>query len=163
MSELSSILCHGREQAGLSLAQISVTTRIPVRSLESLEQDRWSDLPQPVYVRGFVVAYCRAVGVSEAPALQALPKALDRRPEPSALSMVTRGESILHPFSSLGSHSSSTHLAYVAIILVFTVGLLLAVFAMGRETGPSDLSRAVESPRSSWTMPSGPLPTGTRP
>ena len=163
MSELSTYLCHGREQAGLSLAQVSSTTRIPVQSLEALEQERWSALPQSVYVRGFVVSYCRAVGVSEAPALRELPRSLENRPESSALSVKTRGDSILYPQASIGRRPSSAHLAYLAIILVFAVGVLLAIFAMGHKTGSSDLSRAVDTPRSSWTLPGDAPPANIRP
>jgi len=156
MMDVSSYLCNAREQAGMSLAQVAAVTRIPLQSLESLEQGRWSALPQPVFVRGFVTAFCRAVGVPEAPALDALPKAA--RPEPGVAlsSVVTRGEAVLRPYSPSGARPSSTNVAYLAIVLVFVVGLLLAVFAMGRKTSPADLSRAVSPPTSPWSVPDSP-------
>jgi transcriptional regulator with XRE-family HTH domain len=52
-----------RELLGMSLEEISRATRIPVLSLERLEADRFDDLPGEVFVRGFLRAYARTVGI----------------------------------------------------------------------------------------------------
>ena len=52
-----------REQVGVSLRDISTRSKVGVRYLEYIEQDRHRDLPAPVYLRGFVQEYARAVGL----------------------------------------------------------------------------------------------------
>jgi cytoskeletal protein RodZ len=52
-----------RETRRLSLEEVSSTTRIPRKTLESLEHDRFEDLPSGVFVRGFIKAYASAVRI----------------------------------------------------------------------------------------------------
>lgn len=52
-----------REARGLSLRHIAMVTKIGVRFLEYIEQDRFDFLPAPVYLRGFLQEYARLVGI----------------------------------------------------------------------------------------------------
>jgi flagellar biosynthesis protein FlhG len=52
-----------REQVGVSLREISTRSKVGVRYLEYIEQDRHRDLPAPVYLRGFLQEYARVVGL----------------------------------------------------------------------------------------------------
>ncbi len=52
-----------RELRGMSVEEVARATRIPLASVERLEADRFDDLPGEVFVRGFLRAYARAVGV----------------------------------------------------------------------------------------------------
>lgn len=54
-------LRDARTQAGLSLDEVAAATRIPKVSLARLEEGRHDLLPAPVFVRGFIRAYARAV------------------------------------------------------------------------------------------------------
>lgn len=56
-------LRRARLARGLDLDRISTTTKISIRYLRALEDDRHHDLPANVYVRGFVSAYARCVGL----------------------------------------------------------------------------------------------------
>lgn len=58
-----------RERRGISLEEISRGTRIPTRFLEALEAERFEALPAPVFTRGFIRAYCQALGDSGEEAL----------------------------------------------------------------------------------------------
>jgi cytoskeletal protein RodZ len=60
---IGQVLKHEREERRLSIEEVSSTTRIPRRTLESLEQDRFEDLPSGVFVRGFIKAYASAVHI----------------------------------------------------------------------------------------------------
>ena len=60
---IGQVLKHEREERRLSLEEVSSTTRIPRRALESLEEDRFEDLPSGVFVRGFIKAYASAVDI----------------------------------------------------------------------------------------------------
>jgi len=52
-----------RERLGLGLDRIADTTKISPSYLRFIEEERFDDLPAPVYVRGFVVAYAEAMGL----------------------------------------------------------------------------------------------------
>lgn len=47
-----------RESKGSSLEDMARSTRVGIRHLEALEDERLADLPSPVFVRGFIRAYC---------------------------------------------------------------------------------------------------------
>lgn len=52
-----------RETRGVSLGHIAAVTKIGVRFLEYIEQDRFAYLPPPVYLRGFLHEYGRLLGL----------------------------------------------------------------------------------------------------
>ena len=52
-----------RESRGISLREIAVSSKIGLRFLEYIEEDRFSLLPPAVYLRGFLLEYARALGV----------------------------------------------------------------------------------------------------
>jgi curved DNA-binding protein CbpA len=52
-----------REARGMSLRHIAAVTKIGVRYLEYIEEDRFAFLPAPVYLRGFLLEYARLVGL----------------------------------------------------------------------------------------------------
>lgn len=60
---IGGLLKSERETRDLSIEEVSSTTRIPRRTLESLEDDRFEDLPSGVFVRGFIKAYASAVDI----------------------------------------------------------------------------------------------------
>ena len=72
MDELGRYLRAAREAAGLSIEQLSRETRIPIRTLEGLEEGLREGLPERVFLRGFVQAVCRCCAVDPGPALELL-------------------------------------------------------------------------------------------
>ena len=46
-----------REAKGSSLEDMARSTRVGIRHLEALEEERLADLPSPVFVRGFIRSY----------------------------------------------------------------------------------------------------------
>ena len=65
-----SLLKQAREQAGLSLDQVSSQLRMPARVLQSLENEDWQKLGAPVFVRGQLRSYARLLKVDIEPYLQ---------------------------------------------------------------------------------------------
>lgn len=57
------LLRRVRESQGLSLADISRLTKIPLQHLHSIEEDAFHRLPAPVYVRGYVGELARQLGL----------------------------------------------------------------------------------------------------
>ncbi|MCA9613799.1 MAG: helix-turn-helix domain-containing protein, partial [Myxococcales bacterium] len=54
-----------RELRAVSLEEIAQTTRIPLKVLRDLENDRHEQLPGDVFVRGFLRSYSRALGLDD--------------------------------------------------------------------------------------------------
>jgi hypothetical protein len=52
-----------REGKGIGLREISLRSKVGVRFLEYIEQERHALLPAPVYLRGFLREYARALGL----------------------------------------------------------------------------------------------------
>ncbi len=63
MSSVGSYLRDLRTQRGVSLEEISRATRVLTQYLEALESDAFEALPAPVFTKGFIRAYCQALGI----------------------------------------------------------------------------------------------------
>lgn len=150
MTDLGTYLVSGREQAGMSATDISQVTRIPIGSVQALEQERWNDLPETAFIRGFLVNYCRTVGLDDGPALETLANVVrDRRqtekkhpvpePGPANLLVSSRSKSLLN-------------WTYMTILIVFALGILIALLLS--ETGRTEgVSLSNPGPASSLVAP----------
>lgn len=67
------MLRAAREAAGLHIAALAVSLKVPVRKLEALESDQYDKLPDAVFVRALAGSVCRALKVDPAPILARLP------------------------------------------------------------------------------------------
>ena len=78
-----------REKRNITLDQISVSTKIGIRMLQALEEDKFNQLPGGIFNKGFVRAHSRFLGLDEdqtiADYLQASGDALPASTEPAAL------------------------------------------------------------------------------
>jgi cytoskeleton protein RodZ len=63
MSALGTYLSHLREERGLSIEELARVTRVAPRYLEALERDDFTELPAPVFTKGYIRAYCQALDV----------------------------------------------------------------------------------------------------
>jgi hypothetical protein len=63
MFELGSSLREARVRRGTELAQVAAETRIRMRYLQALEDERFELLPDPVYAKGFLRAYADYLGL----------------------------------------------------------------------------------------------------
>lgn len=76
MAGIGEQLRAGREAGGLTIAEISRETGVPPHFLEALEREQFYELPDPVYVRGFIRTYSRFVGIEAATLIEQLPDEL---------------------------------------------------------------------------------------
>ena len=58
-------LRQAREERGVELSDVEVATKIRVKFLAAMEEDRWGDLPAPAYARGFLDIYARHLGLDQ--------------------------------------------------------------------------------------------------
>ncbi len=68
------LLRNAREAAGLHIAALAVSMKVPVKKLEALEADRADLLPDAVFVRALASSVCRALKIDSAPVLELLPQ-----------------------------------------------------------------------------------------
>jgi cytoskeletal protein RodZ len=63
MESIGRYLRRERELRQVSLEELSLTTRIPLKMLHHIEGDRFDLLPGEVFARGFLRSYARALGM----------------------------------------------------------------------------------------------------
>ncbi|HFE44162.1 MAG TPA: hypothetical protein ENJ18_01535 [Nannocystis exedens] len=98
-----------RLRRAMTLDEVSAKTKIPRSSLEALEEERWSALPGPVFVKGFLRCCARALEIDDQVVLDLLYEQerakmhAEREPEPPMPTI--RGRDL--PGSRMGSQHSS--------------------------------------------------------
>lgn len=68
------LLRRARESTGLHVAALAVSLKVPVRKLEALEEDRWDQLSDAVFVRALASSVCRSLKIDPQPILERLPQ-----------------------------------------------------------------------------------------
>lgn len=120
------LLREAREAAGLHIAALAVSLKVPVRKLEALEADRLDLLPDAVFVRALASSVCRTLKMDPAPVL-------DRLPQTAAPRLIRDSGGINTPFrapsdgrnpSWLDQLSKPVFLAVFALLL----GALVLIF-----------------------------------
>lgn len=132
---IGGLLKSERETRDLSIEEVSSTTRIPRRTLESLEDDRFEDLPSGVFVRGFIKAYASAVDID---ANEVLARFDERQPRTT----------VTPPLTSIHSRRSYGWLLAVTVATLFAI--IVATFVMVRrapaQNDPIELSSVLPCP-----------------
>jgi cytoskeletal protein RodZ len=84
LAELGDRLQRLRQEQQISLEKIAAVTMIPVRTLSAIEAGNLGQLPEPVYIQGFIRRYADAIGINGAEFASAFPTRsnfkLSRRP-----------------------------------------------------------------------------------
>ena len=62
---VGALLKRERERLGLSRERIAETIRIRTQLVQAIENEAWNSLPPPVFVRGFLRSYAKALGLSQ--------------------------------------------------------------------------------------------------
>jgi cytoskeleton protein RodZ len=62
---IGQVLRKTRRARGLELSEVERATKIRVKFLQAMEEDRWEELPAPVYARGFLEIYARYLGLDD--------------------------------------------------------------------------------------------------
>lgn len=68
------LLRRAREAAGLHVAALAVSLKVPVRKLEALEEDRYDLLTDAVFARALASSVCRTLKIDPQPVLNRLPQ-----------------------------------------------------------------------------------------
>ncbi len=133
MDSIGAFLRREREVRQVSLEELVQITRVPLRMLQRIEDDRFDELPGEVFARGFLRSYARALGLD---AERVLSQYADGRkvetkvPAPLLSSVQTpeRGRRF------------GIAIALVILVILFTLALSIVLNARHRNT-PLELSR----------------------
>lgn len=119
------LLREARLKAGVHLAVLSVTLKVPVRQLEALEADELDPSKGPVFYRGLASSVCRHLQTDAAPILALLPQTtahlqpLVRSVQPLASEGSVRISSV--PWGRM----LSSQVVWLAALLLFLTGAFL--------------------------------------
>lgn len=113
-----------REAKGSSLEDMARSTRVGIRHLEALEEERLADLPSPVFVRGFIRAYCSFLRESPEAALGHYQELAGER---------AAAEAAITPPRPRNTGVSGSVLLGVALLLVLGIGLAVLNLTVKRE------------------------------
>ncbi len=65
MESPGSYIRRERELRGISLTAVHEATRVPLNNLKALEEDRFSSLPHRAFIKGYLKAVCKYLGLDE--------------------------------------------------------------------------------------------------
>lgn len=149
------LLRRAREAAGLHVAALAVSLKVPVRKLEALEADRYDLLTDAVFARALASSVCRALKTDPQPVLE-------RLPQTAAPRLIQVGEGINAPFRApsdgaapnwLEHLNRPVFLAVFALLLGALVLILLPTAQWERGTAPVAGSQATPEPSVAANLP----------
>jgi cytoskeleton protein RodZ len=139
MASVGACLRELREKRGVTLEEIARGTRIALPYLRALEADDFAALPEPVFTRGFIRAYCQVVGAPADAALAAYDTrdgwVPPRGPVESARAVMARRQ------------LRATLVASAALVVVLGAALFAITVALQATREPPAAPVATESPR----------------
>lgn len=136
MESVGQYLRRHREARHMSLEEVARATRVPIASMERLEEDLFDELPGEVFVRGFLKAYAQAVDIPTDEVL-ARYTASRRMAWVTPLPLVT-------PSRPTRSGRFGVAIAFVLLLFLFALALSIVLKPRSHDM-PQELSRVSPS------------------
>jgi cytoskeleton protein RodZ len=141
------LLKQARQAKGLHIAALAASIKVAQRKLESLEADRFNELPDATFTRALAQTVCRSLKIDAAPVLALLPPASGARFD-------QMGEGINAPFRDRPGRGEPTDWARVlaspaiwgpALVLIAAAGVyfLPSSFLSGLQFNPKSTAPVV--------------------
>lgn len=161
-AEVGAVLRAARLKRGASLEAVAQQTRIPKRYLEALENDRFSEFPAIVYLRGFMKEYCEHLDLDfsalwakiEAPAEAEAPA----KTAPAAKAPAARAHTTAVKSHSPAAHAPEQHAepsssgGLVGIVMAVAAIVGLGIW-LGGSRAPQSAAETETTPRVLMPMP----------
>lgn len=137
------LLKSAREAAGLHIAALAVSLKVPVKKLEALEADRLDLLPDAVFVRALASSVCRSLKMDAT-------EVLSRLPQSSAPRLNHQDKGINAPFrapSDGPGPSLWTQISRPAVLggLLLLLGALVLIFFPAVQPGSGEGQSVAET------------------
>jgi len=100
LKNIGTYLRHCREEQEKSIEEIALKTFISLRSLKALEAGRCEELPEPVFVQGFIRRYAETLNLDSTRLLQSFATEVVPQPSDSADSQAENSD---HPDFAIAS------------------------------------------------------------
>lgn len=158
MGSFGDKLRREREMRGITLAEMSESTKISTRHLESLEKEDFSSLPGGVFNKGFVRAYARFLGIDEDEAVADYAALANETPPPEDKFPLDIHE---QPNRELNPKKSNFPLIFAIAALI---GVLLGytAWSKNKKIHPA-IQETVSAASTVIQEPASPAPTGQDP
>lgn len=73
LTEIGTFLQNLRTKKGMSLEEIATKTMVQQRFLDAIEKGDYEQLPEPLYIRGFIRRFAEALGIDGVPISESFP------------------------------------------------------------------------------------------
>jgi cytoskeleton protein RodZ len=135
MPEIGSTLREARMHARIDVSEIEAQTKIRAKYLRALENEEWSLLPGPTFVKSFLRTYAQALGL-DGKALVEEYRLHHERPSEAALEpIVSTPQSARARVRVPGARPSRAYMAVVGVIAVVIVLLIVGLVSGGGSGG----------------------------
>jgi cytoskeleton protein RodZ len=134
-------LRSARTERGTELIEAERVTKIRVKFLEAMEEDRWEDLPGPPYTRSFLSSYAHFLGLDEEEILDRYKREAEPPEHLEAIpSKVIQSGSLTPPRSV-----RPTALVIAGLVVVILLGVVIGVSVGGSGGGSGEQKKGQKS------------------
>jgi cytoskeleton protein RodZ len=145
MSEIGATLREARMRARIDVSEIEAQTKIRAKYLRALENEEWSLLPGPTFVKSFLRTYAQALGL-DGKALVEEYRLHHERPSEAALEpIVSTPQSARARVRVPGARPSRAYMAAVGAVAVVIVLLIVGLLSGGGGSSSKHPSTAAAS------------------
>jgi cytoskeleton protein RodZ len=135
MPEIGSTLREARMHARIDVSEIEAQTKIRAKYLRALENEEWSLLPGPTFVKSFLRTYAQALGL-DGKALVEEYRLHHERPSEAALEPIVSTPQSARPRVRVpGAGPSRLYMAAVGVVAVVIVLLIVGLVSGGGNGG----------------------------
>ena len=163
MAALGERFRAARETRGLSLSDVSEQIRIRSVYLAAIEEENWSAIGAPVYIRGFLRTYARFLGLDPEEVVAAFNSGPTAPSQPAAASERSPRSAYVAPAESHEPSRGAPLIWAAAVVAVLLVAFVVYnELTMHREPANTPLAAGTATPALPSNSPSaGPSPSET--
>jgi Helix-turn-helix domain len=162
MPEIGATLREARMRARIDVSEIEAQTKIRAKYLRALENEEWSLLPGPTFVKSFLRTYAQALGL-DGKALVEEYRLQNEHPGEGALEPIVStpaGRRRVRPPKGPSRGYVATVIGVIALIVVLVVLLVIGGGSPGKKAGTSASSRKPRAhPRGHASKPAAQVST----
>jgi cytoskeleton protein RodZ len=145
MAEIGDTLREARMKARIDVSELEAQTKIRAKYLRALENEEWSLLPGPTFVKSFLRTYAQALGLDGRALVEEYRLHHERPSEAAVEPIVARPPRMRVPGPRLGGIGGGPSRGYM--IAVGTVTVLIVVLIVALLTGGGGSSKSPSAAR----------------